>query len=168
MMSQADVINDPKPNILVSHIMKSCAQKHNSRKPFLCVIQGALQASREVESESPSLKENYSSGLLSCAEEASLLPFMDFNVRVQRPSKVCNVFNNIKIPTFCMFSAIVARVTTRTPVVLRWRRRVTGIQLTQRFNKGSQNVCACGANSINLAQIGPREKDNAWEEVKSE
>lgn len=63
----------------------------------------------------------------------------------------------MKIPAFRLLSATVALVTTRTPVALRWRRRVTGIRLTRRFNKGSQNVCACGANSINLAQMGPGE-----------
>lgn len=78
MMSQAAVINDPKPNILVSHIMKRRARKHNGRKPFLCVIQGALQAGREVDSESPSLKQNYSLGLLS-----SYLSFFTSIHRVQ-------------------------------------------------------------------------------------
>lgn len=100
MMSQAAAINDPKPNILVSLIMKPHAQQHNSRKPFLCVTQGALQASGEVDSESPSLKDNCSLGLFSCAEDASSPPSVDFSVRVQGPSKVCNVFNNIKIPIF--------------------------------------------------------------------
>lgn len=156
-MSQAAVINDPKPNILVIHIMKRRAQKHNGRRPFLCVIQGALQAGREVDSESPSLKQNYSLGLLSRAEDASSLPSIEFNVRVQRPSKAYNAFTNIKIPTFRLFSATVALVTTPTPVVLRWRRRVTGVRSTQRFNEGSRNVCARGANSINLAQMGPGE-----------
>lgn len=73
MMSQAAVINDPKPNILVSDIMKRRAQKHNSSRPVLCVIQGALQASREVDSESPSLKENY-----SCLEQKTLPYFLSW------------------------------------------------------------------------------------------